>query len=132
MIAGLDIVNAARQWLETPFHHQGRSVHGIDCIGLVVRVYTALGYPMRDDTRYPRIPDGRLERALDAQMQRTQAMQPGDVLLFRVGYEIPNHVGIYTGETVIHALIKNKRVKEHRFDDRWKRRLAGIYTQRVC
>ena len=51
------VVDAARKWLGTPWRHQGRNTHGIDCVGLVVVVCKGLGISSYDDTGYGRDPD---------------------------------------------------------------------------
>ena len=34
-----DVVTAAREWIDTPFHHQARLKGvGVDCVGLVIGV----------------------------------------------------------------------------------------------
>lgn len=132
------IVSAARQWIGTPFHHQGRVMGaGCDCIGLVVGVAIALGVPVRDASGYSRTPSGgHLQAALDAQLDRVQAVEPGRIVLMRFDGE-PQHVGIvsrseFTGElTLIHAWAQARRVVEHHLDDTWHSRITAIYEYRT-
>jgi cell wall-associated NlpC family hydrolase len=39
----------------------------------------------------------------------------------------PQHVGIYTGDTLIHAYESVGKVVEHRMDDKWLRRIVRVY-----
>lgn len=86
------IVVTARAWLGTPYHHQAslRAI-GCDCLGLVRGVWREL-YGMEPEATPPYVPHwaqqtgeetlalaaGRHLVALDI-----EAVQPGDVLLFR-------------------------------------------------
>ena len=114
---------ALRQYLGTPFLHQGRSKVGIDCVGLLACAATDIGYPnevkksLRDYERAPDsdmfmrritdflapLPCNRLQ-ALDKQLR------PGDVMAFWIDKRgRPRHVAVYTGknpegnDTMIHA-----------------------------
>ena len=125
-----DIIAAARQFAETPFVHQGR-IPGmaLDCAGLVVMVAKTLGLEYHDQTGYARRPSGGLlEAALDAQpcLERITALEPGCVLLMRFKDD-PQHLGIYTGETIIHAWQPVGKVCEHTLDAAWQRRIVRIY-----
>jgi cell wall-associated NlpC family hydrolase len=107
------IVNAARAWLDTPFHHQARLRGvGVDCIGLVIGVSRELGLiaPDFDITAYPRTPDGTSLMAT-AREHMTEidrdVMQPGDVVVVSFDKE-PQHFGIlgdyrHGGLSIIHA-----------------------------
>lgn len=128
-----DIIAAARAWLKTPFHHQGRLVGvGCDCVGLVVGVAGALGVPVQDQSGYSRHPQGRaLRAALDAQLLRIDALEPGAVVLMRIGRE-DRHVGIVgvadTGAlSLIHAYQPAGEVVEHHLDTAWQRRIVQTY-----
>lgn len=110
------ILDAARTYIGTPFHHQQRAKgYGVDCVGLIVCAARDAGYTVRDVTNYPRDPDGAsLVRIVSEQLERVETPEPGDVLMFWVARPgLPQHVGIYAGATMIHAPI-GRRVSEHR------------------
>ena len=112
----MSLVEAARTYIGTPFHHQGRAKgYGVDCVGLVVCVARDAGYTVRDITAYGRDPDGAsLVGAVAEQLERVDHPEPGDVLMFWVARPgLPQHVGICAGKTMIHAPI-GRRVCEHR------------------
>lgn len=125
---------AARAWLGTPFHHQGRLQGiGCDCVGLVIGVAEAIGVPVQDQTGYSPEPQGRaLRNALDAQLLPIAAPVPGCVVLMRIGRE-ERHVGIVathpsTGAlSLIHAWLQAGAVVEHHLDDTWRRRIVQSY-----
>ena len=59
MIPAERVLTEARSWMGTPWHHQARLKGvGVDCIGLVVGVCSALGLPLEDSKNYARYPDG--------------------------------------------------------------------------
>lgn len=124
------IIAAARAEIGTPFAHQGRTPGiALDCAGLVVAVARAIGLPHNDDTGYGRSPaNGLLESALDGQpcLVRVATSEPGDVLLMRFQGD-PQHLGIYTGETIIHAWQIVDRVCEHRMTAAWRQRVVRVY-----
>lgn len=119
-----DIVTAARQWLDTPFHHQARLKGvGVDCIGLVIGVARELALiaPDFDIAAYPRVPDGKtllpLAREHMTEIERA-VMQPGDVVVVSFDKD-PQHFGIlgdyrHGGLSIIHATSDPGRVIETR------------------
>ena len=127
------IVEAARGYIGTPFHHQARAKGvGIDCVGLVVCAARDAGHDVKDTTVYARDPDGRsLIAALEGQMDRVEGgWLPGDVLAFWVVKpDLPQHLGVYAGETVVHAML-GRRVAEHRLTGAMLRKLHSVWRVR--
>ena len=112
------IVQEARTWIDTPFHHQGRLKGvGVDCLGLVICIFNALGAKLVDKAAYPRYPSGGLLMAgirsqcieIDISDAKT-----GDIFVSAERHQ-PNHVMIYDAETdtVIHSYYQNEKVTEH-------------------
>ena len=119
-----DIVQAARQWLDTPYHHQARLKGvGCDCIGLVIGVARELALVPADFDigGYGRMPNGKKLMAMAAEhMARIEreAAQPGDVIVVSFDAE-PQHFGIlgdyrHGGLSIIHAASNTGRVIETR------------------
>lgn len=132
MITPDDIIACTRELLGMPFRHQGRAHTGkTDCAGVVCHVANRLGIEHIDQSDYPRLPGcGRLEAALDSQPRLARVklsdIQPGDVLLMRFGRE-PQHLSIFTGESLIHAYEPAGHVVEHGLDAAWRRRIVRAY-----
>lgn len=133
MIERASIVAKAREYIDTPFHHQGRvKAVGIDCVGLVIGVAHELGLSDFDVTGYSRQPDPIQFRAImRAQLtERTFAQrQAGDVLSF--AFIAEQHVGIVTSIeplTIVHCWAKVGRCVEHIVDAQWARRIRGVWT----
>lgn len=135
MTTRADIVAAARSYLGVRWHHQGRSLAGLDCIGLVIAVAHDLGLSDYDINGYARIPDGRTLRATMAQQMDVLKREPlpGDVLLFAFQRN-PLHTAIVTdapsGLGMIHAFANKRMVVEHRLDDVWRSRIVCAFGYR--
>ncbi len=127
------IIAAARSCLGTPFAHQGRVVGvGLDCAGLAVVAVRAAGVDVLDFSGYGRTPNkGHLAAAMDAQpmLERVASIADraaGDILLMRFLGE-PQHVGICTGDSIIHAYQAVDGCCEHRIDEKWAARIVRVY-----
>jgi NlpC/P60 family putative phage cell wall peptidase len=125
------LVAIARQWLGTPFRHQGRQPgRGLDCVGLVVCAARRCGLGDYDVTNYPRLPQGdalaeHMCAAGLTEVERPTAL-PGDVLLMRFTRQA-QHVALVTDGGILHAHQQVGRVVEHRLDESWRRRIVAAY-----
>jgi NlpC/P60 family putative phage cell wall peptidase len=128
------IITAARDYLGTPFHHQGRLKGvGIDCIGLLTGVAQELGITHHDFQGYSRHPDGvtltrELTKAGLIPITVDEA-RPGDVIVFWITRPtLPCHAGILTyADHVIHTWSTIGQVVEHPYDDAWRKRVACAF-----
>jgi NlpC/P60 family putative phage cell wall peptidase len=145
------IVSTARQWVGTPFRHQGRRQSlpgqpgGCDCLGLLIGIAQELGLTVcyrgemvplasLDSRSYSRLPRGEplrqmLERYL-IPVPSTE-LRPADAGLF-LFEGAPRHLGLFgegeEGElTLIHAYAPAGGVVEHRFTPDWRQRLVAAY-----
>lgn len=129
------VVQAARTCMLTPFHHQGRAPGvGLDCIGLVVISGRAGGAKLQDCIDYSPYPDGRtLLREAEVNFDRIpiEDAADGDVMLFRLRAEVPQHVGILDGEDLIHTNASVGWVTKHRYDERWRMRTHSAWRFRA-
>lgn len=133
--AARSYITAGPDGESVPFKHRGRSVRGVDCLGLVVVAMAEAGRTMRDKAVYGRDPsnDGIREAAVAhfGQPIELANVRPGDVLLMQ-WHGQPNHVGIVGdyvlgGLSLIHSLAQEKRVVEHRLADPWPRRVTEAF-----
>lgn len=137
-MSGAHIVEAARGWLGTPWHHQARVRGvGVDCVGLVAEVGREVGLEVADVTGYRRMPTGReLRQALTKHLIEIdpEHARAGDVLLFnyaQAGGEA--HVAIVTAPgQMIHAYEPDGAVIEHSIGAKWGRRIAGAFRVESC
>ena len=140
------IVDEARAWVGTRFHHQGRvkangnNKGGCDCIGLIVGVadnvglmYAGQKLSAYDRIDYAKIPYGnQLYNSFCEYLDeiRINDVQGGDVLMFKFDKD-PQHVGI-VGEldgdrTIIHCYLQARGVVEHRLDKQWRQRIVAAF-----
>lgn len=133
MVTRLQVIEEARTYLETPFHHQGRVKGlGIDCAGLVIGVGKHLGLSMFDTKNYARTPNGNeMKQLLDKHAEQGHGI-PGDILLMTFLLE-PQHLAIMTtlpdGEPgIIHAYASARKCVEHRLDSQWEKRVVAVYS----
>lgn len=128
------IVEIARTYQDTPYHHQARQPGvGIDCVGVVVCVARELGLiePGADYVAYRRMPtNDKLLEILDRHLERLPdpaKAEAGDVLTFRLGRH-PHHVAIKTGpDTMIHSYAGVGRVVETNIQDSWASRIVAAH-----
>jgi len=120
MTTGADVVAKAREYIDTPFVHQGRVKGvGIDCAGLIICVARDLGIiaPDFNVTSYARQPAGaRLIHECTRHMTRVSRrdIAPGDVIAMIVDQD-PQHLVIVSEydpadlkkAMIIHALSRN-------------------------
>jgi cell wall-associated NlpC family hydrolase len=133
MATRAEVVECARSYLGTRWHHQGRvKGAGVDCAGLLICVARDLGLADVNCSGYSRYPDGTLDAVCAEHMQRIGAghVLPGDVLTFTFAAE-PQHLGIVatSGDqlTIIHSYAEARRVVENAIDPVWRPRIRGAY-----
>lgn len=131
-----EFINAARTYLGTPFHHQGRLPQvGLDCAGVVVCAATQCGFAVEDKYGYGRIPaNGIFTTAVLAHCDEIsqEYVQAGDLMMFAFRGE-PQHIAIVSSinpTMLIHAYQDVGRVAENSLDETWQNRLRGCYKLR--
>lgn len=133
-----EIVDAARLWLGTPYHHQA-SLRGVgcDCLGLVRGVWRDLcgAEPETPPPYSPSWAESLRQETLALAAARhlrslaaTEA-RPGDVLLFRWREHLPaKHCAILAGpDRIIHAH-DGASVAEVAFTSWWRRHLSHAFS----
>lgn len=129
-ITGSDIVAAARSWLYTPFHHQGRLKGvGVDCLGVILGVAHELKITDFDVKGYGRIPSGKqIEEGLALHCNRVHIseMRNGDIILFRFDKE-PQHLAFKTDVGILHSYQSVGECVETSMDESWQRRLVSVW-----
>lgn len=124
------IVSTARGYLNTPYRHQGRSIAGMDCIGLVIRVGEDCGYKIsHSEYAYEQIPNPSvLWAGMNANFKPVKTPQKGDILVFRI-FKEPQHMAIFIDDNrIIHAYENIGKVSEHNFTPAWRKRLLAVYS----
>ncbi len=128
-----DAVAEARRHIGARWVHRGRSIHSVDCIGLLVAAVRAGGIDIADRIDYSRAPwRNGLEREMRLRFgDPVDDMRAGDVALIQFDSKRePSHVGIITnglhGLGLIHSTTMLS-VAEHDIDDDWKRKIVMVF-----
>ncbi len=117
----LHVVERARDYIGAPWAHLGRTIRGIDCIGLIFCVANDLGFvpDSADLLNYDRMPEGHkllMEIGKWGRRINPKDAVPGDVLITRENMNLPNHCGFLAGDknepTIIHAYVRKGEVLE--------------------
>ena len=91
-VTGTDVSNAAQKYLGVPYVFGGEDASGMDCSGLVQKVYADVGIEV------PRLVSGQMK--LGTEVGSLAEAQPGDLIVTGGGA----HILIYAGNNkVIHA-----------------------------
>lgn len=118
-------MDAVRKYIGTPYTHQGRTRHGVDCVGLVYCAGFDVGYSFTDMHGYRRMSDGiifmRHLRTLGRELSPSVPFKRGQVLAFKQA-NFPAHVGVLEigpeGQmSLIHAYAPRRRVEEQSFEN---------------
>lgn len=126
-ITSQQLIDEVRRLVGIPFIHQGRSVHGVDCIGAIALGAKNAGLDPEQatgltDTRdYARTTTSEMLEKMSQVCIRVKRAEPGVLVLFRFPLEKhPQHFAILTKEgSIIHADVKQGRVVEHGYRGQW-------------
>lgn len=109
------VVEEAHRWIGVKYSYGGDTKNGVDCSGLVMRVFEAAG------VRLPR--DSRSQQEFSARITK-DVLAPGDLVFFssKAGGDRVSHVGIYIGKQVfIHASTSRGVIKSGLDEDYYLR-----------
>ena len=121
-----DVLATARRFLGVPYLWGGMTAHGVDCSGLVSRVYQANGVVL------PRDAGLQFESPAVVPVER-EALRPGDLVFFGRGPKAITHVGLYLGggRFISATTHETPVVHEDRLDDpRWAPAYQGARRPR--
>jgi len=125
------ICDQAREWIGTPFLHQGRSRSGCDCLGFIASVLGELGVDLalrHLPLNYGRNPQALLITTLQ-RLCRNIDLEPGALVAIKFPFaEFPSHAAIFTGDSMIHCYESVGKVTEHGYRNPWPQRTASIWA----
>lgn len=132
-----EISSLAREFLGTPWVHQGRLKGiGADCGGLIVGVLKEAGYADVDFTNYSRLADGKSLRAKCREYLAKKSvddLDEGDVVLMRFDkMSNPHHLGFIAKKdgrlTLIHIIDPDRGCVEHTLSAHLRRMVVEAYS----
>lgn len=116
-VTGADVVADAKKYLGVPYVFGGTSSSGLDCSGLVQRVYKDLGIDL------PRLVSG--QGKMGTAVPSLAQAQPGDLIVTNGG----EHIVIYAGNgKVIHAPSEGRNVS---LVDNWMKDSDIVTIRRI-
>ena len=121
MTRGEDAVGRARSLIGTRFVAQGRdSATGLDCVGLIVLAYGIDPAGVRDDYRLSGAHRAAILRGAERSFRRVsrRRLRGGDLLVLQPAVA-QWHLGIWTGDSLIHADIVSRRIVERPGRPEW-------------
>ncbi len=124
-----------KKYLGIPYKHQGRSLEGLDCWGLILAVYADLGFKLWDiEEDYTEDWSWKEKNYFienyHKQWQRVDKPYIFDGVLFHNGKGIANHGGIYLGDDKFLHTCKAGTVIGRLSNAKWCKRIEGFY--RYC
>ena len=127
MYSGNLVVNKAREYLGVNYHHCGRSLNAVDCLGLIICVFNDLGAVLPNINHYGRRVNPRylLAQVDKYFMTVTGPPQNGDILILMFN-GVASHFAIVTPVGMIHSYEKAGRVVENRYANGWKNKLVKV------
>lgn len=147
------LIDAARKYDGVRFRHQGRTVDGLDCAGLLVVTGWDCGlnsWSRESHFGYERLPDGvtvnKIMACVTDKVPVCAAnLIPGNIAQISYvsgGIERVTHMGFLTdmggdydrGQPyqlgMIHAYLPARKVVEHRLDEGWFEQVKGVFRPR--
>lgn len=134
----MKVVAMARSLIGVKWVHQGRTLHGLDCGGVLIYSLVQLGMMDMDEPAYGRRPRdyefvNKFKRHGSTRIPRGVATI-GDAVLMSVA-TFPGHCGLLTPERpdgtgqlfFVHAYAPYKKVVESPYDDYWKSKTWGAF-----
>lgn len=129
------VLRSARKSLGVPFVHGGRSVRGLDCVGLFASIAHDLGYPFEDNPGYSPTHSTLL---LEAMRKFTDelpldARRPGDFGLYWMDpvTRTPWHCAVFTEQMwLIHGYDYVGKIVENPPGRFFEKRLAHVFRLR--
>ena len=132
------IVEQARRWIGTPYHHQAsHRGAGADCLGLVRGVWREIyGAEAERPSAYTRdwAEASGMETLLDAAGRhlapiRIDEAGPGDVVVFRLRAGlVAKHTAILTSDDCFVHAMEGGAACEVSLTSWWRRRIAGVFS----
>ncbi len=121
----VELIASARELvkLRTPYLHQGRTLHGLDCIGMII--YLLSKHKMLpaefERTNYGRLPMAELLEKAAAYCKEVLEPQDGCMVLIAwPGDRRPSHAALYAEGNLIHCYASIGKVVEHGHRKKWK------------
>lgn len=130
-----ELISKAREYINVPWKHMGRTKSGIDCIGLPYVIGKEMGLHDYDDS----VPYSRQARDFDFmrkiapygfRVRDMTDLRDGDIIVMRIPI-FPQHVVMVSHigdrQTIIHASVDARKVVEEYLSDEVRRKIIAVF-----
>jgi len=141
MVTKREFYERAREYVDTPFRHQGRLPgRALDCVGVPSCAGKSFGFDIKDTTNYREYADwttfvAKFKDNGTMVGNSQDAAEPGHIVILRDGEARLVHqthcavVGEKNGErTLIHAYKPRGKVVEERFTPEWQKKVVAVFN----
>lgn len=128
-----DARNIAKDFIGIPYILHGRTLQGLDCYGLIVKMFELKGIKLFDineeyDEHWSWQGRNYFVENAHRQWTRIEIPEPWDVVTFHLKGDVVNHAGIVLGDgQFIHTVIKAGTVISRLNDPIWKKKFVNYY-----
>jgi NlpC/P60 family putative phage cell wall peptidase len=132
------VLSCCKDWIDTPYRHQASARGaGTDCLGLIRGIWRTLygAEPETPPAYTPDWSDASGDEALLGAARRwlkpitNAAIQPGDVMLFRMSPGVPcKHIGVLTDTHILTHAYWGRAVVESALVPYWRRRWVHSFA----
>jgi len=134
MVTRSNIVEVAKTYIGTPFHHLGRVKNiGIDCVGIILGVAEELNIVLIVHPEFKRYGKASKQRPLleymNEQFIKLERREVGSIAVswYDIQTKNPSHLGIVTPIGMIHTNGHLKITIEEQWSPKWTTRTVGYY-----
>ena len=120
-----------KKYLGIPYRHKGRSLSGLDCYGLIIKIYADFGIELIDlqDEYDERWQWKRWAESIEQyykKWQKVEIPQLLDIVLFKKN-DIVNHGGVVLNNNKFIHCCKLGVIVSRLDEQMWQRRIEGFY-----
>lgn len=120
------------KYLGVPYRHHGRDLSGLDCYGLILRIFEEQGVALWDinedyDPQWSWQGKDLFIQNYAREWELVEDPRFMDVSCFRNGKDVVNHAGVLLGENKFIHAVKAGVVVSKYTDPQWQKRLVGFY-----
>lgn len=128
-----DARKIAAEFIGIPYVHHGRTLAGLDCYGLIIRMFERRGIRLFDineeyDEEWSWKGRNYFVENAYREWSPVAFAESWDVVTFRLKGEVVNHAGIVIGDgQFVQTIIKTGTIISRLSDLTWSKRVAGYY-----
>ncbi len=121
-----------QKYLGISYQHHGRDLSGLDCYGLILKIFEDQGVKLWDinedyDQQWSWMGKNLILENYAREWERVEDQRFMDVVCFKNGKGVVNHAGVMLGENKFIQAVKAGVVVSRLTDRDWQKRFVGFY-----